>query len=167
MKKLIGILTLVMVFSLTANAQRQGQKGQRNDNRPSLNSEQVAELQTKKLDLLLELNDSQKDKIHTIFKKQAEERELARTEMRERRTTGKRPTEEERFAFQSKRLDRQIANKAEMKKILNKDQFEKWEKNQALRMQQAKKNSRANKSGTKGRNNTSGKRNSQQNDRRN
>ncbi|MDV7187080.1 hypothetical protein R3X25_07285 [Lutibacter sp. TH_r2] len=155
MKKLIALLTLVLVFSLTANAQKQksGKKG----SQTNLTAEQVATVQTKKLDLLLDLNESQNDKIYTIFKKQAEDREAARAEMQKRRTTGTRPTEEERFAFQNERLDRQIAHKAEMKKILNSDQFEKWEEFQEMRRQ------KGNKFNTKGKDGNG----SQKNNRRN
>ena len=158
MKKLIGILTLVLIFSLTANAQQR--QGQKKGNQSQYTPEQIAELQSKKLQVQLDLNDSQKYKIYKIFKKQAEEREVARTEMQKRRSTGKRPTDAERFDFQQKRLDRQIANKATMKKILTNEQFEKWEKFQALRMNQR------NKSGAKSTKNGARKNNSPRNNKR-
>jgi len=42
--------------------------------------------------------------------------------------SGKKPTADERFAMQSKRLDEQMATKERVKKILTPEQFEKWEK---------------------------------------
>ena len=150
MKKIIGILALVFVFSLTANAQKQRQ-GKKEGMQPKLTTEQAATLHTKKLQLHLDLNASQQVQIFNLFKEQAAERETQRTEMQKRRTAGERPTDAERFEFQKLRLDKQIAHKAEMKKILNNDQYEKWEKFQALKMRSGKKGMKgSNKEGKKG-----------------
>ena len=41
----------------------------------------------------------------------------------------KKPTSDEIYAMKNKMLDEQIANKAEMKKILTPEQYKKWEEN--------------------------------------
>jgi hypothetical protein len=43
---------------------------------------------------------------------------------------GDKPSKEERLKLINERLDRQISNKKEMKRILSKEQFEKFERNQ-------------------------------------
>ncbi len=48
------------------------------------------------------------------------------------------PSKEDRFNRANRQLDSRIALKAKMKDILNKEQFEKWEKSNAMKGKQRK-----------------------------
>ncbi|WP_298369956.1 hypothetical protein [uncultured Lutibacter sp.] len=137
MKKIIGILvlTVVFTFSNTINAQQK----QRMQKKANYSPEQMATLMTKKLTLHLNLDAKQQKAIQNLLTREASERKEMMEKMKERRANGERPTDAERFEFENKRLDKQIAHKNEMRKILSNDQFEKWEKVQAAKMRNGKK----------------------------
>ncbi|SNR78422.1 hypothetical protein [Lutibacter flavus] len=152
MKKLIGLTAIVILFSLTVSAQgrnggnRQGSK---------LTAEQKATLQTKKMTLRLDLNANQQKEVEKMLLQSAEERNKKRTEYREKKQSGE-LTADEQFTFENDRIERQLVHKKAMKKILNENQYEKWEseimgKMNMNRRQNADCNSprRSNKSGSK------------------
>ncbi|MHB0754518.1 hypothetical protein [Polaribacter sp. M15] len=123
MKKVVSILVLVFVFTLTTQAQQK--KGHK---RPQLTVEQHTELAVKKMTLALDLSTKQQNEIAPLLKTQAEKRKAAMEKRKEMRKNETKPTADEIYAMQSKRLDNQIAFKNSMKEILNKEQFEKFEK---------------------------------------
>ena len=166
MKKVIGILVLVFVFSLTANAQRQNQ-GQRKGMKADYTPEQMATLHAKKMTLHLDLSDSQQRQVYKLVKDNAVERKAMREEMQKLRNSDEKLDSNQRFALESKRIDKQIAHKAEMKKILDKDQFEKWEKFQPMKKRMTKKGSKGNNPRSKNGKNNNGKGNPQEKNRRN
>lgn len=135
MKKIIGIVVLVFVFTLTAQAQKKrGNKG------PKMTVEQHTELAVKRMTLALDLSDKQQNQIKPLIKAQAEERKAAMEKRKEARKSDTKPTADEMYAMQSKRLDAQIAFKSNMKKILNDEQFAKFEKMNKVRKMKGKKN---------------------------
>lgn len=135
MKKIIGIVVLVFVFTLTAQAQKKrGNKG------PKMTVEQHTELAVKRMTLALDLSDKQQNQIKPLIKAQAEERKAAMEKRKEARKSDTKPTADEMYAMQSKRLDAQIAFKSNMKKILNDEQFAKFEKMNKGRKMKGKKN---------------------------
>lgn len=140
MKKLIGILTLVLVLTLsnTMNAQQQKRMQKKSNYSP----EQMATLASKKLTLHLNLDSKQQKEVLNILSREASNRKAMMEKMKERRASGEKPTDTERFEFENNRLDRQIAHKSEMRKILSNEQFEKWKKSIALKMKQGKKKMR-------------------------
>lgn len=125
MKKLIILSVIAMIFTITISAQQKNSKKQKG---PNYSSEQMATIQTKKMALALDLDANQQKSILKLMTTAAKERNEAMAKFKEKRTSGVKPTEEERFAIQNNRLDKQMAHKAEMKKILNATQYEKWEK---------------------------------------
>ncbi|SDM64748.1 DUF4890 domain-containing protein [Kriegella aquimaris] len=121
-------LVVLLLVGMTAMAQKG--KGNHRGAMKDLTPEQVATLQTKQMTLALDLSQAQQSKIQAV---NLENAELRKTKMEERKAAkkegdAKRPTSEERYAMKSEMLDHQIAQKAEMKKILSEDQFEKWTK---------------------------------------
>ena len=132
MKKIIGILALSLVFALSSNAQ---QKKQRKHKRV----EQIATLQSKKMALHFDLNANQQKEVYKLMKSQATDRKGKMAEFKQRKEKGVKPSDAEKFEFQNNILDKKITHKAEMKKILNQSQFEKWEKMQRLKMKKGKK----------------------------
>jgi len=118
------ILAIVLI-GITAMAQEKG-KSQRSEMTP----EQHATLQTKRMTLALDLSTVQQEQVQGLHEAQAKMR-IAKMEERKARKNlddAKKPTSEERYAMQNKRLDQQIAHKAEMKKVLSAEQYARWEK---------------------------------------
>ena len=124
MKKLVGLSVIIMLFSLSISAQRQGQRQNKN---ADFTPEQIAVLQTKKMALRLDLDDKQQKEVQKMMLKSAEERQKFRAENQKNKQDGTGLTNDERFERANMRLTKQQAHKAEMKKILTKEQFEKWE----------------------------------------
>lgn len=134
MKKIIGITVLVLMLSLTMNAQsKKGgmQKGS------DMTTEQKATLQAKKMALRLDLDANQQKDIEKFFLKSNQEFENDRAAFREKRQSGE-LTADEKFAFENSRLERQKAHKTEMKKVLNKEQYTKWEETMMGRSKNAR-----------------------------
>ncbi len=125
MRKTISILVITLFVTFTINAQENEKDNQK---RSDFTPEQTATLKSKKMAIALDLNEKQQEQIFNLMKKQGEEKKAKMEEMRARREAGERPTEEERFKMENEKLDKMSANRKEMKKILNEDQFAKWEK---------------------------------------
>lgn len=127
MKKLI--LLVVLMAGITAIAQKpERERGHRGD-MGNMTPEQMATLQTKQMTLALDLTDAQQKQIQSLNLENATARSAKREEMKAKKESGeaKKMTSEERYAMQTARLDHQIAQKEKMKKILNTEQYEKWE----------------------------------------
>ncbi|CAM4208004.1 hypothetical protein [Zobellia nedashkovskayae] len=126
MKKII--VALVCMVGLTAMAQKE--KGHGRDGMKDLTAEQIATLHTKKMTLALDLTSAQQEKVKAITLEQAKERKAKYAERKAQKEEGerKKPTSEERYAMENAKLDKMIAQKAEMKNILSAEQYEKWQK---------------------------------------
>ena len=101
--------------------------------REPLTPEQQTELQVKKMTLDLDLDTKQQKEMKVLLLEQAKKREAKVAEMKAKREKGEKPTSDERFEAQNQMLDNQIENKAKIKKILNPDQYKKWEEQAAKR----------------------------------
>jgi hypothetical protein len=123
MKKLVGLLVIMFVVTSSINAQGNGKRG----NQSNFTPEQQATLQVKKMNLQLNLNQSQQDAIFKLQKNQALTRQAMQKAMLERKLNGNMQTTEERFQLKSSRLDRMEQHKLAMQKILTPAQFTKWE----------------------------------------
>ena len=126
MKKIV--LAVLCLAGMTAMAQRDGMRGDRS--MEDLTSEQQATLQTKKMTLALDLSEDQQERVYALNLENIKMRDTVREERRERKEKGEdsRPTSEERYAHQTKRLDALIAHKSDMKEILSPEQYGRWEK---------------------------------------
>lgn len=89
-----------------------------------LTPKQQNELMLKKMTLELDLSAKQQEQMKPIIADKTAKRAAM---MKDRKDNKTKPTEEERFAMKSKKLDEQIAMKAKMKSILTADQFTKWD----------------------------------------
>lgn len=125
MKKLV--MAILVMAGLSATAQDHNMKSKRG-NYHDLTPEQVATLQTKKMTLALDLNETQQSKLKSIFIEEAKMRKSKIEDFKSRREEGKKLTAEERYERQNERLDHQIEQKQALKSILNSDQYAKWEK---------------------------------------
>ncbi|MBD0852537.1 hypothetical protein [Maribacter arenosus] len=125
MKKVI--LLVVLMAGFTAMAQK-GERGQRGEYK-NMSAEQMATLQTKKMTLDLDLTQAQQTKVQALNLENAKKRKAQMEARKAQKESGeaKALTSDERFAMKQERLDAAIAHKAELKKILNEEQFAKWE----------------------------------------
>lgn len=133
MKKLI--VTIVLVISSLSFAQEKSK----------LSPEQQTELQVKKMTLELDLDANQQKELRTILLENTKKREAKKMALKEKMAKGQKPTSDERFEMKSKMLDDKIEHKAQLKKILKPEQFQKWEQNQENRtknLNQKRKNSK-------------------------
>ncbi|RZJ64286.1 MAG: hypothetical protein EOO50_16140 [Flavobacterium sp.] len=121
------VMAVLMLVGVSGFAQEK-HDGKRKHDRVELSPEQRNELRLKELTLKLDLNASQQKEMAKIISEQQVKRDAARAEMKTKRDNKEKPTADEVFARQSKMLDEQIAAKARMKKLLNDEQFDKWEK---------------------------------------
>jgi hypothetical protein len=117
MKKLAFVLIALIAFNTQAQERPTREKR-------DLSPEQVAVLKTKKMTLHLDLSKGQQKEIEALNLDIAKEHK----EMKVNREKRKELMQDKRFAMKNKILDKQIALKRKMKKILNEDQFDKWEK---------------------------------------
>lgn len=148
MKNLASVLLVLFAFTLTTNAQRKNRK-----ERPQFTVEQQTELAVKKMTLHLDLSAKQQNQLKPIIASKMADRNAFIEKRKEARKEKKRPTSDEIYAMQSKKLDNEIAMKNTMKDILNKEQFEKFEKMQKKRKMKGKKmmeNKRKGKKGERG-----------------
>lgn len=134
MKKLATLLVFVFAFTLTTNAQKK-----RKEKRPQFTVEQHTDLAVKKMTLALDLSEKQQNQIKPLLKQQAEKKKKAMEKRKEMRKNNTKPTADELYKMQAERLDDQIAMKKRMKSILNKEQFEKFEKMAKARKMKGKK----------------------------
>ena len=134
MKKIV--LIVIALVSLQAIAQdnrgefRKGDKKDRMHKQMDFTAEEIATLKTKRMVLNLDLTETQQREIHKIHLTNAKERKAkmeANKKMRQN-NKGEKRSKENRFNMTNERLDKQIAHKKQMKKILSKEQFEKFEK---------------------------------------
>lgn len=128
MKKLIVLV--VLMAGITAMAQKPERKRDHRGDMKGMTPEQMATLQTKQMTLALDLTDVQQKQIQSLNLDNAKDRAEKMKEMKAKRESGeaKKLTSEERYAMKATMLDRQIAQKEKIKKILNDEQYEKWEK---------------------------------------
>lgn len=123
MKKIAFILTFMMAFATTLNAQQK-----KEHKKPKFSPEQHVNLALKKMTLSLDLSEKQQDQIKPLLIAKAASKKAAMEKRKKAKESKKRPTADEIYAIKMKRLDAMILMKSKMKNILNKEQFEKFEK---------------------------------------
>lgn len=130
MKKLIVIAIAFISVQAFAQPNQGEQRKQRMHKKHDFTPEQAATLHAKKMTLHLDLNEKQQAQVKEILLENAQARKAKMEAFKAKKESGelKKPTTEERFEMANAKLDHQIAMKAKMKKILNEEQFAKWEK---------------------------------------
>lgn len=138
MKKIL-ILMLALTSSV-AFAQHGGrghhrQGGDKAELLKELSVEQLAQLETKKLTLALDLNAAQQQEMLKVQTTIAQDKKamLAEREARKAANETQKLTPDQRFEKMDAALDKKIAIKSEIKAILSDQQFEKWERMQHQR----------------------------------
>ena len=124
MIKKIAIIALVL-FTGIGFAQKSDSKKMANavKKHEKRSPEARAEIQSKQLTLQLDLSEKQQVQVQNVLLKHYTEGKAKRDANRK---SDKKLTEEQKTALKSERLDAQIALKAEMKTILNAEQYVKY-----------------------------------------
>ncbi len=135
MKKIIALLVVALGFTAVTNAQEH--KEDRFEE--ALTVDQQTELAVKKMTLKLDLNKAQQEKIKPFLAEQIADRKAMKAKRKEMKKNKQKPSSEERFKMMNARLDKQIAFKAEMKRVLNTQQYERFEKMADRKMHKMKK----------------------------
>lgn len=134
MKKVLSLfMLLLLVTGMNAQDKKKDRKEKakaRMERTENMTPDQIAELQTKKMAIDLDLSDAQQKEIFEINKAQAIKRKEQMSKWRAMREEGERPSENERMKMMSARLDEQKALQDKMKSVLNDEQFAKWKANQ-------------------------------------
>lgn len=141
MKRLIVIALALVSIQGFAQEERKERpnREERAQGMSDLTPEEAANLRTKKMTLHLDLNEAQQKEIYDLNLENATKRKEMMDTFKAKRESGnmEKPSKEQRLTMKNAKLDHQIAMKTKMKTILNKEQFEKWEKAQAKMKQKA------------------------------
>ncbi|CAL2057139.1 hypothetical protein [Tenacibaculum sp. 190524A05c] len=120
MKKIVvALIALSLSFTVSAQKRKKGS---------DFTVEQKTELALKKMTLDLDLSDRQANKIRPLLAEKISDRSEHRKNKKVKKEDRKRLSSDERFKREMARLDKMIAFKANMKDILNDDQYERFEK---------------------------------------
>ena len=128
MRKLV--LAVILMIGMGTMAQKPHYGKRDRGHMDNMDPEQTATLQTKRMTLALDLTDAQQKQVQSINLENAAKRTEKMKEIKAKKESGelKGPTQQERYNMQLAMLDHQIAQKNRMKKILDKEQYAKWEK---------------------------------------
>ena len=130
------------LFSMNMHAQRHNHRHKSLKHHKHLikefSAEQLATIRTKKMTLLLDLNESQQRELYKVNLEQSK-KQKARIKLRQEQKTQDKPeTSQELFEKMSQSLDDKIAYKNQLKSLLSKEQFKKWS---ALKQRKKRRNS--------------------------
>ena len=132
MKKLVLIVIALVTMHITAqeSEHKKNERQERHEKFKDFTPEQIAELQTKKMTLRLDLTEAQQRDIEKIHLANAKERQAKQRELKLKRekNNDQKLLKDERFNLMNQRLDKHISNKKEIKRILSREQFEKFER---------------------------------------
>ncbi|MFT4697319.1 MAG: protein CpxP [Flavobacteriaceae bacterium] len=119
MKDVLIICLALLTFSLQAQPGNDEGKHHRNGKNMDYTPEQIAELRTKKMALQLDLTEQQEKRVYSLMLNKT----IKRKEKKEEHKEG--------VSFEKRKeiLDHRIEEKKELKSILTKEQFDKWETN--------------------------------------
>lgn len=139
------ILSMVMMAGVTMSAQEgEAAKVHREPHgKPSremadrLTPEQRTQLKAKNLTLKLDLTDKQQKDVEKLLLAGETKKQELFNKRKAAQQAGTKPAPEDRFAMRGQMLDERIATKREFKKILTAEQYTKFERLQAERIQKA------------------------------
>lgn len=131
MKKLLTIALVLVVFNMQAQDTKENRMAMKKERLNKMNAEDIAEIQTKKMVLALDLSDAQQKQVKPLNLENAKRRLAHMKHKMALKEKGEQPSEDVRLKMLNDKLDHSIATKREMKKILNEAQYEKWNKSNA------------------------------------
>lgn len=143
MKKMIVAVALIMGFAV--NAQTKERKVTDKtiapvERRVTLTPEERADIRVKRFTTELTLTEKQQKELKPVLLKIENERQVTLDANKANKKAGLKLTEEEKNQRKIKALEQKIALDKEFKKILNKEQFEKYEARKEEKKENLKKN---------------------------
>lgn len=120
MKTILTILAFTMLCNVSAQEKNVHQK------KHQFTPEQIAELQTKQLELSYELNEKQRKELYALNYELAKKRQQNRKEMYALKLENKTLSSDEKYQKELNRLDEQKKHQTEMKRILGEKQYLNW-----------------------------------------
>ena len=143
MKKIIVAVALIMGFAV--NAQTKEKKVTDKaiapiERRATLTPEERADIRVKRFTTELTLTEKQQKELRPVFVKIENERQVTLDANKANKKAGIKLTEEEKNQRKIKALEQKTALDKEFKKILNKEQFEKYESVKEEKKENLKKN---------------------------
>ena len=140
MKKLLYLVIALLSLQAMAQDRPQQKRHPRMESLKKLSPEQMAELQTKRLTLDLDLTDAQQKEVLKINLERSKTLKAKMDEREKKVESGeaKQLKDEERYELMNDKLDKQIEYKRQMKSILTPDQYKKWENLREEKMKRAK-----------------------------
>jgi len=145
MKRVFAALLLVIGLSSQAQERQRGPQGGPHAEMEKLSPAQRRDLRVKEMTLRLDLSTAQQKDMSKIMENADANREKFKAQFAADK--GKELTADEIYARKSTMLDNKIAEKQSVKKVLNEEQYKKWENAQ----QHHKKNGKHGKFHKKGR----------------
>lgn len=125
MKKIASILVFVFAFTVVTQAQR-GKRNVKMHKGEKLTVEQRATLGAKRLALALDLDDAQIRRVTNLFKKKGEAMAVRVQKMKTDKANGKKRMNKNSFDRMNKSLDAKLSFQKKMKQILTKEQYAKF-----------------------------------------
>jgi hypothetical protein len=156
MKKLVIIALALFALQVTAQEQKEHKQESKKEfrkekmgHRKTMDPKEMAQLQTKKMTLALDLTEDQQSKVGKLNLKNAEFKKAGMEKGKALKDSDKKLTKEEKLLITNEKLDQLIATKREMKNILTEAQYEKYSKMMAKRGKKGKRDNTTRKKGEK------------------
>ncbi len=148
MKRVFAAVLLVIGLTTQAQERPQGPQGGPHPEMEKLTPAQRRDLHVKEMTLKLDLNNSQQKEMSKVLEDADSNREKMKAQFEADK--GKELTGDEIYARKSSMLDNRIAMKQRVKKILNDEQYKKWEQEKKLHKKHGKKHGKHGKGHRKG-----------------
>lgn len=118
------ILAGLLLFGLSATAQRMHREGHNRQQMQELSAEEMATLQSKQMTLALDLSSAQEQQLQKLLaKRNADRRALREAHQKD---TAAMADPQKRYQRMSERLDREIAFRRELRTVLGDASYEQW-----------------------------------------
>lgn len=129
MKKLLIIAIAFISFQAIAQEHHKpNRKEMKREYFKDMSAEDMATLKTKKLTLMLDLDDSQAKKVYNVVLGESKFLKEKMASKEDKKDKKKEFSKEEKLKLANERLDRKIAFKRAMKSILNDEQYKRFER---------------------------------------
>lgn len=121
--------TILTLFSFTVLFNVNAQDKNLQKLKQQFTPEQIAELQTKKMELDYELNEKQHKEIYNLNRELAQKRQQNLEEMKARKAENSALTSDEKYQKKLQQLEEQHQHQTEMKRILGEEKYKTWKEN--------------------------------------
>lgn len=118
------MMACLLLAGLSAAAQHMPREGRGRQQMQEFSADEMATLQSKQMMLALDLTSGQQQELKTVLAKRNQQRQQMR--QAHQKDSAAMADPQQRYQRMNERLDREIAFRQELKKILTEPQYEKW-----------------------------------------